>query len=366
MGQYKIKRTRKWAYEFQWQGVRYKKEGYKDRASALSAENAKRRELKAKRKQTPIGSWVEIVTRYLDYCQLYMQRNTWRQKAHVYRAFIQSLGPRVNPPFDMIDHQLIMDYLSALYQNTNAKTSNRHLRDLNALFTWAKGEHPDFFNPCAKIRKFPEEPYHPYVPPPEDMARLKLAATRDELDLLETLYHAIARKSEAVRLTWDDVNFERRWIRLWTRKRRGGEMEPQYKPMNDTLYNILTHRWTHRDKTDPRVFQFSEKELRYMMDTICDRAGITPRFGFHAIRHFVLSLINDSGKANVKQIQELAGHKRQATTEIYLHSMGEATRSAVAILDQNLDGFLKSPTLESHANLKNSSKKGVRRNAVTP
>jgi len=64
-----------------------------------------------------------------------------------------------------------------------------------------------------------------------------------------------------------------------------------------------------------------------------------------------LSLINDSGKANVKQIQELAGHKRQATTEMYLHSMGEATRSAVAILDQNLDGFLKSPTLESHAKL---------------
>jgi integrase len=349
MGQYKVKRTKKWAYEFQWRGRRHKKEGFRDRASALSAENAKRRELKANRKKIPIGSWVDHVTRYLDHCQLYMQKNTWRQKAHVYRLFIQSLGPHVNPQFDLVTHQIIMDYLSALYQATNPKTANRHLRDLNALFSWAKGEHGDFVNPCAKIQKFPEDPYHPYVPPPEDMARLKLAATRDELDFIEVLYHAIARKSEAVRLTWDDVNFERRWVRLWTRKRRGGELEPQYKPMNETLYSVLSHRWKQRDKSKAMVFQFEENRLRYMMKTICDRAEIKLRFGFHSIRHFVLSLINDSGKANVKQIQELAGHKRQSTTEIYLHSMGEATRSAVGILDQNLDGFLKSPMLESHA-----------------
>jgi site-specific recombinase XerD len=353
MGQYKIKRTKKWAYEFQYQDRRYKQEGYMDRASALSAENARRRELKAEQRRIPIGSWVEVVTRYLNHCQLYMQKNTWRQKSHVYRTFIQSLGPRVNPPFISITRQMIMNYLTALHRETTSKTANRHLRDLKALFNWAAVEISEIPNPCAKIQKFPEDPYHPYVPPAQDMAKAKLAATRDELDFIETLYHAIARKSEAVRLTWEDVNFGQRWVRLWTRKRRGGELESQIKPMNDTLYDILHRRWERRDKTDYRVFQLTDKELRVMMENICERAEITPRFGFHSIRHFVLSLINDSGKANVKQIQELAGHKRQATTEIYLHSMGQATRDAVTILDQNLDGFLKSPTLESHAKLKN-------------
>ena len=349
MSQFKVKRTRKWAYEFQFQGERYKREGFKDRASALSTENAKRRELKARRKKIPIGSWVDVVTRYLDHCQLYMQENTWRQKAHVYRSFIQSLGPRANPPFEAITKQMVTGYLTPIRQGKNSKTANRHLRDLNALFNWARDENIPVVNPCAKIKKFPEEPYQRYVPPPEDMARLKLAASRDELDFIEMLYHSVARKSEAVRLTWEDVNFEQRWIRLWTRKRRGGGLEPQYKPMNKTLYKRLSHRWKLRDKTDPKVFQFTNKELRYMMETICGRAEIKKPFGFHAIRHFVLSLINDSGKASMKQVQELAGHKRQSTTETYLHSMGEATRSAISILDQNLDVFLKSPTLESHA-----------------
>ena len=349
MSQWKIKKTRKWVYEFQYQGRRYKKVGFQDRASALSAEAAKRKALKAETKKIPIGSWVNVVTRYLDHCQIYMQKNTWRQKAHVYRSFIQSIGPKVNPPFAAVSRQMIMDYLTALHTKKGSKTANRHLRDLNALFNWAAVEIGDIPNPCKKIQKFPEEPYHPYVPPPQDMAKLKLAAGRDELDFIETLYHSIARKSEAVRLTWEDVNFEQRWIRLWTRKRKGGELEPQYKPMNDTLYNRLLLRWEKRDKTDPKVFQFAEKDLRCMMEDICKRAEIEPQFGFHSIRHFVLSLINDSRKASVKQIQELAGHKRQATTEIYLHSMGEATRDAVTILEQNLDEFCKSPTLKSHS-----------------
>lgn len=351
MSQWKIKETKKWAYEFQVRGVRYKKEGFKDRASALSAEATKRKELSAERKKTPIGSWVDVVTRYLDHCQIYMQKNTWRQKAHVYRSFIQSLGLNVNPPFAAITKQMIIDHLLLLHQKKNSKTANRHLRDLSALFNWAIDENMPVLNPCSKIRKFPEDPYQRYVPPPGDMARLKLAATEDELDFIETMYHAVGRKSEITRLTWEDVNFEQQWIRLWTRKRRGGELEPQYKPLNETLHKRLSHRWKFRDKTDPKVFQMSDKELRYMMETICERAEIEPQFGFHSIRHFVLSLINDSGKASMKQVQELAGHKRQATTETYLHSMGEATRTAIAILDENLDEKTKSPTLESHVKM---------------
>ena len=181
MSQWKNKKTKKWTYEFQYQGRRYKKEGFKDRASALSAENAKRKELKAKRNKIPIGSWVDVVTRYLDHCQLYMQKNTWRQKAHVYRSFIQSLGPKVNPPFTSITKQMVTDYLTTVCQAKNAKTANRHLRDLNSLFNWARQEitGPEFESPSAKILKFPEEPFRRYIPPLKDMAKLKLAASRE-------------------------------------------------------------------------------------------------------------------------------------------------------------------------------------------
>ena len=86
-----------------------------------------------------------------------------------------------------------------------------------------------------------------------------------------------------------------------------------------------------------------------MMAGICTRPGIERPFGFHSIRHFVMSLLNDSGKASLKQLQEMAGHKRQSTTEMY-HSLGHPLREAATLLDQNLEDFLKvprwSPTLK--------------------
>lgn len=259
-----------------------------------------------------------------------MQKNTWRQKTFVYRKFIELIG---NKPAELVTKQDIDKHLMVRNQADGPKAANRDLRDIKALFGWAIDEEIiDIRNPCRRVQRLPEDPYVPYVPPIEDVAAVKLVANRDELDFIEVLYHGIARLSEAARLTWKDVNFQSRQIALWTRKRKGGQIESQDKPMNATLFQILHRRWKHRNRHDDRVFQFTDKQLRNMMHDLCEKARVKT-FGFHAIRHHVLSVINDSDKASLKQIQELAGHKRQSTTETYLHSISRATREAVEILD---------------------------------
>ncbi len=216
------------------------------------------------------------------------------------------------------------------------KAANRDLRDLKALYNWGlRQEVIAGRNPCNPIEKYPEEPYRPYVPPPEDIDKVRIAATADERDFLDTIYHLLARKSEVTRLTWEDMNFEQKWVRLYTRKRRGGALQEDYLPMNDTLYHMLHNRWKRRDKTSPHVFQFSGRQLRYMMERLCQRAGVKP-FGFHAIRHHVSSVLNDSGKDSMKQIQKLLRHRRQATTESYLHSIEASVYQAARILDGEL------------------------------
>ncbi len=70
-----------------------------------------------------------------------------------------------------------------------------------------------------------------------------------------------------------------------------------------------------------------------MMDNLCKKAGVK-QFGFHAIRHYVANVINDSRKASMKQIQGLLGHKRQSTTETYLHHISSALYDAAEILDR--------------------------------
>jgi integrase len=169
-------------------------------------------------------------------------------------------------------------------------------------------------------------------------------ANRDEQDFIECIYHLLARKSEIVRPTWEDVNFEERWGRLYTRKRRGGDLQADYLPMNKTLYRVLRHRWERRDKTTPYVFQFGANKIGYMMERLCKRAGVK-RFGFHAIRHHVASILNDPKKASMKQIQKLLRHLRQTTTETYLHEIEGSLHKAISILDEREEEKSRTPNL---------------------
>ena len=157
----------------------------------------------------------------------------------------------------------------------------------------------------------------------------------------------MARIDEVLRLTWQDVNFEKRTVTLWTRKRKGGSYEPDSMPMNQDLYDILRRLWQAR-KQDNWVF-FNEKTgTRYnkrpkFMKGLCKRAfapGVKklkdykgPVFGFHALRHFMASYLADKKKRSTKTLQRLLRHKELRTTEIYLHSVDEAIREAMDSLE---------------------------------
>jgi integrase len=131
------------------------------------------------------------------------------------------------------------------------------------------------------------------------------------------------------------------WIRLWTRKRRRSQLEQNLLPMTDKLHAVLCARWKERDTEALYVFHKNRRMLsrdsdfiRHMMGRLCDRAGVKP-FGFHAIRHHVASVIEDSGKATMKEIQLFLRHKRQATTENYLHEMDSRLTRVIDILDES-------------------------------
>ena len=57
--------------------------------------------------------------------------------------------------------------------------------------------------------------------------------------MLLAFLHLAARRGEVFRLTWDDVDFRNNQIRLWTRKRRGGDLEFDWLPMTKMLKEAL-------------------------------------------------------------------------------------------------------------------------------
>ena len=69
------------------------------------------------------------------------------------------------------------------------------------------------------------------------------------------------------------------------------------------------------------------------MKALCQKAGVK-RFGFHAIRHHVASILADSRKASLSQIQKLLRHRRPTTTDNYIQTLDPQLRQVAAVLDE--------------------------------
>jgi integrase len=115
--------------------------------------------------------------------------------------------------------------------------------------------------------------------------------------------------------------------------------------MSKDLYDSLQWLWKNRKfKNIPYVWINDRPGLNYgkpykyrhsFLKGLCKRAKVRP-FGFHALRRFVASIIQDSGKSSMKKIQLLLGHSNVATTERYVHHLGEDLKSTVSLISEGL------------------------------
>lgn len=228
----------------------------------------------------------------------------------------------------------------------SAYTANKDLRYLRATFNFGIKRDWITCNPTARIDFLPVDKTERYVPPLVDLLKVISAADPDTKDYLWVLKEIMARVGEVNQLTWSDVhlgeNFSESYVVLYTRKKKGGHRTPRRVPMTARVYDILKYRYVNRDKSKPWVFwhrywsrnegAFVEgpfRDRKRIMSYLCERAGVK-YFRFHAIRHLGASTL-DAANVSIGSIQRILGHENRTTTEIYLHSIGEAEREAMDI-----------------------------------
>jgi integrase len=179
-----------------------------------------------------------------------------------------------------------------------------------------------------------------------------LLADPEEQDYLNCIKETMARVGEINQLTWNDVNFEERYIVLYTRKKKGGHLSPRKVPMTNKLYEVLSRRYAKRDKHKAWVFwhtywssRDSEKkegpyqDRKKLMSSLCQKAGVK-YFRFHALRHFGASIL-DGANVSIGCIQRILGHEQRTTTEIYLHSIGNSEREAMNVFETVMESAEK-------------------------
>lgn len=61
----------------------------------------------------------------------------------------------------------------------------------------------------------------------------------------------MARMGEINRLTWEDVDLDRKTVVLYTHKKKGGHLTPRKVPLTNKLYTMLLRCYKNRDKDKP-------------------------------------------------------------------------------------------------------------------
>jgi len=334
-----------WRYDFILKGKRYASSFFKTKAEAREAEVKRKEEIlnpQPPQIQTPTDmDFLELVNRRLDHVKAYNSEKHYYDHIYLARRWVKEWKEML---CSQVNRDKIQNYLLKRAR-ISAYTANKDLRYLKALFNFGVNRGWIKENPTKGIPFFPVEKRVKYVPPKEDVLRVIALADPETQDYLWTIKETMGRMGEINRLTWTDVNLEERYVVLYTRKKKGGHLTPRKVPMTQRLYEILSRRYTNRDPNKPWVFwhrYWDQKKREWVegpyedrkkiMKSLCKKAGVR-YFRFHALRHLGASIL-DKNNVNIGTIQRILGHENRTTTEIYLHSIGEAEREAMRVYEQ--------------------------------
>jgi len=281
---------------------------------------------------TRTATALEWLNQYLDYSLERHTRLVYRTKQRAFEIALPVIGKEFEVTRITPAHALaVMRHAS---KKGCADTANKCRKHLSSAWNWGikyMGLSP--INPFLQAEKFPVDQKPRRVPSESEFWQVvHRAQERDKRFILACL-HTAARKSELFRLTWNDVDFERGFVLLGTRKRKGGGMEYDPVPMTSELRRILLeqkkeglcgeHVFCHTDGT------LYTKRQR-LLDRLCKKCGIQ-RFSLHGIRHLTASILAREG-VPMTQIQAILRHRRLATTEVYI--------SRISPLENVLEGIL--------------------------
>ena len=257
--------------------------------------------------------------------------------AHTYAAYADDLARFAGfasqsfgvSEIERVGRELVFCFQAAeTDRGIGARTQARRLSALRGLFRFAVGEGLLRENPLAEVRQPTQRRRLPSSPSARDVEKLLAAADttstplRDRA-LVEVLYGAGLRVSEAISLTLDLLFLKERSLRVLGK----GDKErlvPLGRPACRALGLYLRSERPRLVRSarcryvflSPRGEGLTRQAIFALVRRLGARGGIEADLSPHSLRHaFATHLLADG--ADLRAIQELLGHAQLATTQKY-------------------------------------------------
>ena len=141
---------------------------------------------------------------------------------------------------------------------------------------------------------------------------------------IQLALHTAMRRSELLKLTWEDVDTESRLAYLHDTKNGQSRAVPLSRQALDVLAKLK--------KTDQHILPVTETALRQSWERLVRRAGVKD-FRFHDFRHEAISRFFEMG-LSVPEVALISGHKDVRMLFRYTHLKAQ---DVVGKLDESID-----------------------------
>lgn len=346
------KRGKTWQGRVKVRGQTYTRDGFKTKQAAGDWEKDKRKEVLSGIEPGGL-TLLSLSVEYLSDCQKFSSRTITEKTGVLNRALEEFGSDRL---VDTITPLEWAKHFQARAQAVSSNAANKDRKNIHSMYEWGKVYMSLRDNPVSQTKNLAHDRKPQYVPPEADVYKVIMACTREEWIFLDTYLQTGARKSEILRLAWEDVMFEQNKIRLGTHKTSDGSLEYRLLDMSDELRDNLEWWWKNRPiKDTPYVFVNLDKRSDYygqpytarnrFMLGLCKRAKVKS-FGFHAIRRYVASILALKG-VPAKVIQGILGHHSVSTTERYIYNIMSDGREYMNMLSTGKDEKSKPQAAET-------------------
>ncbi len=248
----------------------------------------------------------------------------------------KATGKRQLPEVTEIDHLTIREWLAELHSEQKKKTSiARKLAALRTFFQFLVREGVLELNPAKLVstprleKKLPKhlsiEEAIRFIESPD----LETDLGKRDRAMLELMYATGVRVAELTTLDLADVDFRNQLVRV-TGKRRKQRIVPFGDPAGEAIRNYLGVRDKFlfnapvSKREDEALFlnyqgtRITTRSVGRMVEKYIRLCAGMHNISPHALRHSFATHLLDSG-ADLRDIQELLGHARLSTTQVYTH-----------------------------------------------
>ena len=264
-----------------------------------------------------------VKDRYLPHVQERL-RAAGNVEAYLRKRILPALGKKT---LDEVSQQDVAELRRKLVAEGLANgTVNRHLATLRAMFNLAlKWELYDGRNPAASPGMLRELHRDKYLSPAETQALFRaLAADPDETAASVLMLLAVtgARRGEALKAMWENVDLERRLLTV-PRSKSG---RTRHVPLSAVAVAILQRQLAKRQlhPGNPYVFPSARRSdravegIRGAWRRAKKAAGLPDDLRVHDLRHSFASALANAGTP-LNEIGTVLGHTQLATTTRYAH-----------------------------------------------